>query len=462
MRKYTILFILFVLIAEVKAQPNLMLHRFDALPQRNAVNPAMHFDGQLSFGLPLMSNSYLSISNSAFKYSDLVRRSQDDSLFIDTQNMLSKLKESNNLNVSTGTDLFHAGLKVKSSYFGFVMTEKVHFHFNYSKGLMEFLTKGNGAYIGETVDLNTQIYLEHRRDYALTYALELSRNLTLGVRVKRIYGMENISVEHAGASLYTDPNTLAITATPDILINTSGIESNTFGDFVMSQYLFDRSNWGWAYDFGFVSKIDDHWSLSSSIVDLGKINWQSLVDNYRSNNSNESFTYSGIDLNQFWNDTAGAGAVFQSMMDTLTSGLDIKHTHRSYTTKLPVQNYTTANYKINEKHEASLLLHFIRYPEQLQVNASLQHQWQPLKWLDVVSGLSMINKSVFNLGLGMCISLEDYQFYFMSDNLPGTIFPQISRNVSLRAGINFIIGRNTGKKADEKPEPATSAPSKPE
>lgn len=456
----TILLFTLLIMAELKAQSNMMLYRFNALPQRNAVNPAMHFDGNLSFGLPLMSNSYLSMSNSAFKYSDLIRRSQDDSLYIDTENMLSKLKESNSLNITAGTDLFHAGLKIKSSYFGFVMTEKVHFHFNYSKGLMEFLTKGNGAYIGEKVDLNSQLYLEHRRDYALTYALELSRKLIVGIRVKRIYGMENISVEKAGASFYTDPKTLAITATPDIMINTSGIESNTFGDFVMSQYLFDRSNWGWAYDFGFVSKIDEQWSISSSIVDIGKIRWQTLVDNYRSKKSNESFTYTGVDLNQFWNDTAGAGAVFQSMMDTLTNGLDIKHTHRSYTTKLPVQNYTSANYKINEKHEASLLLHFIRYPEQLQVNASLQHQWQPLKWLDVVSGISMINKSIFNLSMGMCISLEDYQFYFMSDNLPGTIFPHNSRNVSLRAGINFIIGRNTTARPAEKSEKKTETPAK--
>jgi hypothetical protein len=455
MRNYaTIVILSLLLTADVAAQPNMMLHRFEALPQRNAVNPAMYFDGNLSFGLPLMSNSYLSVSNSAFKYSDLIRRSSDDSLYIDTENMLSKLKETNSLNLSAGTDLFHAGVKVKSSYFGFVMTEKLHFHFNYSKGLMEFLTKGNGAYLGETVNLATQVYLEHRRDYALTYSLELSRKLTIGLRIKRIYGMENISVESAGATIYTDPNTLAITAQPDIMINTSGIESNTFGDFVMSQYLFDRSNWGWGYDFGFVSSLNERWSISSSIVDLGKIQWQSLVDNYKSIKSNESFTYNGVDLNQFWNDTAGAGAVFQSLMDTLASGLDIRHSNRTYTTKLPVQNFTGVNYKINEKHEASLLLHLIRYPEQMQVNASLQHQWQPLKWLDLVSGLSMINKSIFNLSLGTCISLEDYQFYFMSDNLPGSIFPHNSRNVSLRAGINFIIGRNAVKKSEPAPPKA--------
>lgn len=458
----TIFFLTVLLSADAIAQPNMMLHRFEALPQRNAVNPAMYFNGNLSFGLPLMSNSYVSMSNSAFKYSDLFRQLQDDSLYLDTENMLSKLKENNSLNISAGTDLFHAGLKIKSSYFGFAITEKVHFHFNYSKSLMEFLTKGNGAYIGKTVDLNTQVYLEHRRDYALTYALELSRKLTIGVRLKRIYGMENISVESAGASIFTDPNTLAITTTPDIMINTSGIESNTFGDFVMSQYLFDRSNHGWAYDFGFVSKINDRWSISSSITDIGKISWQSLVDNYRSNKSNESFTYAGIDLNQFWNDTAGAGAMFQSMMDTLSSGLDIKHTHRSYITKLPMQNYTGANFKINEKHETSLLLHFIRYPEQMQMNVSLQHQWQPLKWLDIVSGISMINKSIFNLGMGMCISLEDYQFYFMSDNLPGTVFPYNSRNVSLRAGINFIIGRNTATNTEAKRKSESVSPEKTE
>ncbi|MCC6385583.1 MAG: DUF5723 family protein [Bacteroidia bacterium] len=445
MIKYTIsIFLtLSVFIHTVEAQSNLMLHRLSDIPQRNMTNPALFFNGSVSVGLPLISNTGLSVSNSAFRYSDLVRRSSDDSLYIDSENMLSKLSNSNNLDLTAETDLMHAGFKFKKGYIGFSITEKLNIHLAYPKEFLEFLIRGNGAYIGQKADLALELLMEHRRDYALTYAMELSRKLTAGVRLKRLYGMENITVEKARASIYTHPQTLEITSTPEIMINTSGIESNTFNDFVMKQYLFGRNNTGWAMDIGIVSKINDKWTVSVSFNDFGSITWNSLTDNYQSDQSASEFTYSGIDLNQFLDNTGEAGSTFQTMLDSLSDGLNIEHTHKSYKLKIPFQNFTSINYQINDKHAASLLLHFIQYKDQLQLMTSVQHEWKPLKWLNIVSGFSIINKNLVNPGLGICISLADYQFFAISDNIYGALSPQNSRNADIRVGINFIIGRNS-------------------
>jgi hypothetical protein len=423
------------------AQPHLTLHRLEMLSQRNGLNPALFFDGTASIGLPLISNTYALISHSAFSYADLVRQTPDDSLRMDTEHMLSHLQPNNRLSIAAGTDLWHIGFKIKNNFFAFNITEKLHLHFEYNRQLMQFLVKGNAAFIGETIPLQARLWFEHRRDYAFTYATKINRRLTAGIRIKRLYGMENISMREVRVAVYTDPATLAITAQPDIQINTSGIESHRFDDLNISQYLFDRNNWGWAVDVGFHYQLNDRWSMDISALDIGSIRWQSLVDNYQSSHHPEAFTYHGIDLNQFFNDTATADQVFQRLLDTLTKGMTLQHTHHTYQTALPVQNYTSITYRINERHTSSLLFHLICYPDNWQMNSSMQYRWNPLRWLELMTSFSLINKNQIHIGLGLCMSPGSYQIYLMSDSMQGIFFPHRARHISGRAGINFIFGR---------------------
>ncbi len=440
-----------------RAQPHLTLHQLEMLSQRNALNPALFFNGTASIGLPLISNTYALISHSAFSYADLIRQTPDDSLRMDTEHMLSRLQPNNRLSVAAGTDLWHVALRIKNNFFAFNITEKLHLHFEYNRQLMQFLVKGNAAFIGETIPLQARLWFEHRRDYAFTYATKINRRLTAGIRIKRLYGMENISMNKARISVYTDPTTLAITAQPDIQINTSGIESHTFDDLNITHYLFDRNNWGWAVDLGFHYQLNDRWSMDISALDIGSIRWQSLVDNYQSRTHPEAFTYSGIDLDQFFKNTNGADRLFQHLLDTLTGSMSFEHTHHSYQTALPVQNYTTINYRINDRHTSSLLFHLISYPDNWQMNAALQYRWNPLRWLDLMTSFSLINNTQFHIGLGVCMSLGNYQIYMMSDSMQGIFFPHSTRHLSGRAGIYFIFGRKDSlppvKNTDVPPSP---------
>src|ERR1035437_10652335 len=79
------------------AQQDLTLYNMEMVPQRMYDNPAFKPTySRVNIGLPVISSEYFNLSNSGFKYSDLIRhRSSDDSLHIDAAHMLGKLAKNN-------------------------------------------------------------------------------------------------------------------------------------------------------------------------------------------------------------------------------------------------------------------------------------------------------------------------------------------------------------------------------
>ncbi len=61
-------------------------------------------------------------------------------------------------------------------------------------------------------------------------------------------------------------------------------------------------------------------------------------------------------------------------------------------------------------------------------------------WLELTSTYSMINNSYTNIGLGFVAKAKWFQFFMMTDNVWGFIWPQATHNVNLRMGINLIFG----------------------
>ncbi len=440
MKRHTLLLLALLAgsIFPAAAQSGMLLYSIADLPQRMQLNPAMRYFGDGAVAIPFLSSPYLSMSN-AFAYSDFIRHSADDSLYMDPANMIGKLGDANYLHASAGTDLFGFGIRLGASYVGFGITERVDLQASYSKELMEFLWKGNAASLGTQALLDLGVGFTHRRDYALTYSLQL-KSWAAGVRVKYLYGMENISVEQSRVTLLTNPNTFALTATSNIRINTSGIESNTFDEFAPGEYLFGRDNGGWGMDLGGRVFLNERWNVSASLLDLGSITWRSHTDNYISRNTDDEFTYSGIDVNAFFTEPSGASELFDHVLDTLEDAFEITHKQNAYSTGLPVQSYLGVTHVPDSANSFHLLAHTIRFDGKTYVDWSVSYVRRFGRWFAVSPGLTWINGRV-NVGLGAVFSLNSYQFYVVSDNVYGMIYPTRSRTVDARAGVNFILGR---------------------
>ncbi|MEP7170638.1 MAG: DUF5723 family protein, partial [Bacteroidota bacterium] len=109
------------------AQQSMTLYNMQSIPQRNGLNPALQYDGTGMLGFPMFSSVYMNVSNSAFKLTDFIRKDTNDSLYLDGENIISKMKDEHNfISASLQTDILSFGFKVKRSYFGFGATEKIN------------------------------------------------------------------------------------------------------------------------------------------------------------------------------------------------------------------------------------------------------------------------------------------------------------------------------------------------
>ncbi|MES2591287.1 MAG: DUF5723 family protein [Bacteroidota bacterium] len=434
-------FLLFnLVINQLSAQQNLTMYNMEAIPQRMYVNPALTPSYKVFIGFPVLASPYLNFSNSGFKYSDLVKH-RGDSLYVDYDNMLSKLSKNNYISASIKIDLLAFGFRLKKNYFSFNATEKVDFRFRYPKGFMDFIWKGNGGLLGEEVKFNFGVNFSHYREYAIGFSREINEKLTVGGKLKYLYGMENVWTERADVSLTTDPAYYAITAKSDIRINTSGVDSSSTANIVVKDYLFKKKNRGFGIDLGGSYKYNEKLTFSASMIDLGYIKWKDGVSNYVSADPNGEFTYQGMDLNQLFTDDSTSNTS-EVMVDSLKEAFKINTIHESYTTKLSTQLYLGGNYNITKKINTGLVLYGQIFDKTIHPGLALSYNQKVGKWLNFSLSYSMYNRSYNNVGLGFSLN-GPVQFYVVSDNLLGAIFPQNTKNLHINFGFNILIGRKS-------------------
>src|SRR6185295_8784122 len=125
---------------QLQAQQDFTLYNMNYVHQRSYLNPGFIPGGSKLFvGIPALSSFYMNASNSGFKYSDAIKHREDDSLYIDYANVISKLRKNNYLSVALREDILSFGIAVEKNYISFNVTEKADVRFRYPKNFMEFV-----------------------------------------------------------------------------------------------------------------------------------------------------------------------------------------------------------------------------------------------------------------------------------------------------------------------------------
>lgn len=449
MKKLKGLFLLFVLPGFLLAQQSFTLYNMDHIPQRNMVNPALIPNAKVNVGIPVLSSVYFNFSNSGFKYSDLIRKRADDSLYFDFDNMISKLTKNNFISSSFSDDILFFGFRKGKNYFSFNCTEKVETRFRYPKDFINFIWRGNAPFLGEELKFNFGLDYTHYREYGVGFTRELNEKLTVGGRFKYLYGMENIWTEKSDITFQTEPEFFALTATSDVIINTSNIDS-TNSEESFSDYAFKRKNTGFGIDAGATYKYNDKLSFSASVLDLGYIKWRSNVVNFKSNNPGGSFTYEGVPLNYYvTKDSATIDEAVDKMLDTIKTTFEIGRHHESYTNWLSPRMYIGAHYQVSDKQKAGAIIYSQYFDGTIHPGLSLSYALKVKKLLNISATYSIYNRSWNNLGGGISLNAGPVQLYLISDNILGAILPQHTKNVNLHFGLNLTFGRakNTTKES---------------
>lgn len=416
------------------AQKDLTLHFMPSVEQAGYTNPAFVTDSKFTIGIPFLTSNSLSFVNNGFTYNDVIKKRADDSLYIDTQGMLAQLKDKNYLSTELSLDIISSNFRIKSYYLGFNVTEKVSFRFGYSKEFMEFLLLGNGEFIGSNIDLEgTSLDAIYYREYGISAARNYGK-FFCGVQLKYLTGLFNVWTERNNISLYTDPEDYELTAQTDFRVNTSGVTQAE--DASISDMLLNQDNKGLALDIGSTYKINDKWSASVSILDLGFILWKSNLESYFSKNA--SLSYSGIDMNNFA--SSDSGISFDAIIDTLDSQFQIEESEDPYTTYLTPKTYLSATYAIDDKSSAGALI-YSEFFQGIKPAFTLSYNRRFGDIFNMGLSYSIMNSTYLNFGLGASLKLRSAELYFISDNATSLFFVESANAFNLRFGLNFLFGR---------------------
>jgi outer membrane protein OmpA-like peptidoglycan-associated protein len=434
--------VLSVCSTQVKAQHDFTMQGMTLVPQRMYINPAFIPDSKWHIGIPALSSNHITLGYNGHTFSQLIRRDSNDSLFIDLGNALDKMGKTNYLTMNLKVDLLSFSFTVGPNKNNFIYSNislRQSSRVTVPRTLIDGIWRGNAAYLGETIDLKKMnADMTAFTEWTVGYARKLfDDQLRVGIAVKYLNGITNVSTDNRGLSLYTDPNNYNITAKADVTLNSAGI----LGDFGnigsdMSYKSFLTGNHGFAFNIGAHWKSNDKWEVAFSANDLGMIFWKDNTHNKTIGDAD--FTYQGLDLATYITQPDSADA-FEEFLDTLEAAFPLTETEDNYNTSLSSQIYVSGAYNFTEKDRLGLDFYGEIYKTHFEPAIALNYTRKFGTIFHLSTSYSYNNRSFANLGLGFALTLGPVQWYLAMDNILAPMIPQHTKAAHFHSGLNFVV-----------------------
>ncbi|MBC6409090.1 MAG: hypothetical protein GDA42_01290 [Ekhidna sp.] len=453
MKKIIFSFLSMVFSVSMFAQSDLTFYHFGAAtPQSGMLNPSFFPDAKYYFSLPALSGIYTN-ANIGFRYNDLmVPVEGTDSVKVDLERVLRKLKAGDNLSLRGDLSLLQFGMRTGAGNFSLFFNLRYDGGFRYPVSFLEYFIYGNGGLVGESVeeeDLSGGgiAYHEIGVGYSRDVVILGDKNLTIGGRMKYITGLAHASTSgDASLTLFTNPNDYSISATfNNATYRTAGF-NDIRGDNVTS-YLASNKNKGFAIDVGAQLEINEKLNASLAINDIGWITWKQDIENY-------TLTNNQISLDGFENlddiDLA------QALEDSIDVWSERETTRESFTTSTGTRIIAGANYRVLPDGivSGSLYRNGSSYGKsEIGFGAGYTHQFG--KTLTLSATVLKEQSRPVEAGFGFVVRAGACQIYNVFDDIFNVVKdPADFQSASFRFGINFLIrGGNTEKKQKEELSP---------
>lgn len=435
-------FVFFCIVAT--SQQNQQLYFMHYVPESNFLNPAVQSECKWFIGLPIISSVHLNYANSIASYRNMFPKGSDGSDHADPEKVVKWMGRRSFIGAEFHTTLLALGYRKEDKYFTFSIIEKVNAPFTLPKQIFQLAWKGNSQFEGEDAGIRgTAAYLMHYREYALGYSKTNWRGDLLGIKAKLLFGKMNLSTPRTNTSIYTDANAFPLRLHGEVKSNLSAPviitqEGNQISDVQfddntsVSGYLLNRKNWGLAVDLGIIREYNENITLAASILDLGFIRWRSNLTNIRKSGD---IYITGVPF-----DSVDYTDYMDGLISSIIDSTELTINHRPYFTLLPVKMYAGARFTLSDKLFVNGLLSGTLYRSKLLTGLTLSMDYNPFGHFHVIGSYSFMYRSFKIAGLGFSMGRGPLQFYMISDNVCGFIWPLTARNINLRFGLNINLG----------------------
>ncbi|MBO6517308.1 MAG: hypothetical protein JJ975_12230 [Bacteroidia bacterium] len=465
MKRLFILAVGALLALPLTAQNNLTLYNMKTVPQRFYVNPARQSDAKVFVGVPGISSAYFDFGLTTFKIRDILNAietdNQGNNVFV-VEEFAKGFKKNNVLSLNNSLDVLSFGLKLKKNYVFMNYSVHSNIRLSFPGDLFQFLAEGNGGRnLNRKFDFGFGFDALQYGELGFGYNREIiADKLTVGARVKFVKGFNVINTAKSELNFTTDKQTFDYLVQSDIEINTANSFQNfggsdpfnnldsepvTAGDVLGA--FFGGGNRGIGLDIGMEFTPTKAFTLSASITNLGRINWNTNTFNWKSQNPGATYTYTGLEIEDAFNFNQNElENALERIGDTITSRFDLNENNESFKTGMFAQFYLGGNYNVAKHHNAGILFHGTFYNKTIDPAITLSWNSRLTRILGISASYSVANNSFVNAGAGISLNFGSVQTYFVSDNLIGLFAHKSVNTVNLRTGMNLTFGRKGKKK----------------
>lgn len=438
----------FSILNTATAQFDRSLTFLPVVPQARNINPGFIPDHKFYIGVPFLSSVKTGFENS-INYEDIFLK-KGDSLVLDRDHILSKIDDVTRVNINLMEEYFTFGFKVNKNYFHFRVGDLVETNIAIDKDMIKFLLFGNGSseYLGTEVNINDNlINLSYYREYALGYSRQINTKFSVGLNLKYLQGIANLSTNKTGIKLQTDPEDFSLTIQTDIDINISSPGINN-SDVKVSDFLPNAKNKGFAVDLGGQYIINNEFKVFASMLNLGSIKWTENLKNFKTEHPETAFTYDGFDIQEYFEDNKFDNDRIENVLDSIVDEIGINETAVAYKTKLAPLLNIGGHYNLTEKDQFSILLRNQFLETNNWTTVSIGYTRTLGQGINLMLSNSFFSQSYLNPGIGFAASIGPVQLYLVNENIVAPFMLKNSNIFLVRFGINLIF-RERNKNVDE-------------
>lgn len=421
----------FVLFTNVAIGQNINYFFIEDIYQRSYFNPALNDEGNISISTGLG----LDFMTTGPSIGDFIIDGPNGNLLLSPANAIASMNDVNDIFGSSSINTFDASVNTPFFRVSVGHAWRASGWMSYTKDLANFVTFGNGQFVGETLNLAPQIdYLNYNEVY-----LGVQKSfgpLSVGVKVKRLNGVETIRTENSKIDLTTSEDIYQLTLDTDFEMLASSAFNYTDiddFDFEIQNFSFDNffsNNGGWAFDLGASLSVGDRVELSLSVLDIGSINWDVDPKRYTSSGTQ---SFDGIDIANYINTDDEI-----VVLDSIESLLDISESNEAFSTTLPTQIYLGARFKINNFWSVGAIIQSVGNGDRRSNALGLNATANVYKWLSAGVLYSAKTGNAANFGLSLKAQLGPVIGFLSTDNILNA-GSYDGKNSNFRAGLSLRI-----------------------
>jgi hypothetical protein len=461
------------------AAQNNTLYLIHSIPQANQLNPAIKHNCRFYLSLPVISSVRQSTRNTSFGFHDAIHTgtgTQSDTYYLDIENLEKKLKRMNYSLFNADIDLLGFGFTLKDWYLTFNISNHISLQGSYPDDVLSLKDGNWDVNAGEAIPIRLNrigVNATAWNSIGVSGSKKLYDGLRVGARVKYLNGMANLNTRKSEIELNTTSDPITLEAMVHYKVNSTlpvslGYSSNGLVssiDFspathnLIGNYIFN-GNRGLAFDGGVVYDLDEVTQVTASFTDLGFIWWRNNVNNFTGDGE---FVFSGIDLDQYFDDP-NQGDLLQALQDSLLNSFHATSASNGYVTMLPLNLYGGITRELMPNLRAGAMTWIEVNGTRVRPSLTLSLNATPFRAFAASLSYTIMNSKLNQIGAGLAFGDKGAQFYILTDNIPvrftrdvstSLIYPYNARMLCLHFGLNLFFG------CDEKEEEGGKKPGSP-